>query len=204
MRVGSTVECKVTRIHAIGVIVALPDRSEGLIHISELASQRIQHPREVVAVGETFKAVALHLDPTSHMWALSRKQANSHPDYLAKPALAGPSWRYRLLLPMAISVLATPVCMAWAIASVGAGHGSGKVMTLVYPYFHLLDQIAPSEPVRNEAIILLLMAVELPIYGVAIGISWALSAKGDWKLPGFVAFLIAFCHGIAISMAMQR
>src|SRR5262249_35585612 len=98
MRVGDTVECKVTRIHAIGVIVALPDRSEGLIHISELGRDHIQHPREVVEVGEKIKAVALQRDPTSQMWALSRKQAlNSSPDSSPQRAAAGSSWRYRLL-----------------------------------------------------------------------------------------------------------
>jgi len=200
MRVGDTVECKVTRIHAVGVVVALPDRSEGLIHVSELASDHIEHPREVVAIGERFKAVALHIDPTSRAWALSRKQAlNSSPNSSSQPAMAGPSRRYRLFLPILISVLLTPVCIGWAIASVGAGHGGGKVMTLVYPYFYLFDR-----PAKNESIALLLMGAELPIYGFAIGLSWALSPKGDWKFPGLMAFLIAFCHGIAVSMAIRR
>jgi len=90
MRVGDTVLCKVTRIHAIGVIVALPDRSEGLIHLSELANQQIEHPREVVAIGETIKAMALQLDPSTHMWALSRKQTLlANPNSTSQKAMEG-------------------------------------------------------------------------------------------------------------------
>lgn len=59
--VGDAVEGQVTAIADFGVFVKF-DSLEGLVHISELAWQRIDHPKDVVKVGETVKAEVIGIE----------------------------------------------------------------------------------------------------------------------------------------------
>jgi small subunit ribosomal protein S1 len=54
-KVGDIVEGTVSALADFGVFVKF-DNLEGLVHISELAWQRIDHPQDVVKVGQTIKA----------------------------------------------------------------------------------------------------------------------------------------------------
>jgi predicted RNA-binding protein with RPS1 domain len=74
---GDTVNCRVEQMNPFGVFVRLPDGSEGLIHISELANHPIKDPQEVVAVGDTIQAVALHFNQQTGKIGLSRRAALS-------------------------------------------------------------------------------------------------------------------------------
>ena len=49
---GSTVRGKVTKITNFGVFVELEDELEGLLHVSELSDQKIEHPESMVNVGD--------------------------------------------------------------------------------------------------------------------------------------------------------
>ena len=51
-KIGSVVRGKVVNITSFGVFAQLEDDIEGLIHISELAEQRIDKPEDIVSVGE--------------------------------------------------------------------------------------------------------------------------------------------------------
>ncbi len=53
----------------------MTDGLEGLIHISELASGRISHPKQVVEVGDTILVRILTIDPARHRMSLSLRQA---------------------------------------------------------------------------------------------------------------------------------
>ncbi|RJQ30651.1 S1 RNA-binding domain-containing protein [Candidatus Parcubacteria bacterium] len=55
-KVGDSVETKVTAVTDFGVFVEFGDKLEGLVHISELAWQRIDDPRDYFKVGEKVKA----------------------------------------------------------------------------------------------------------------------------------------------------
>ena len=59
---GTVVEGKVTAITDFGVFVEFGDKLEGLIHISELAWQRIDDPHNFVTVGQDVKAEIINIE----------------------------------------------------------------------------------------------------------------------------------------------
>lgn len=61
-KVGLEVEGKITAITNFGVFVTFGDNIEGLIHISELAWQRIDSPSEMYKVGDKIKAEIISID----------------------------------------------------------------------------------------------------------------------------------------------
>ncbi len=60
--VGMAVEGKITAITNFGVFVSFGENIEGLIHISELAWQRIDSPSEMYKVGDKIKAEIITID----------------------------------------------------------------------------------------------------------------------------------------------
>lgn len=60
--IGMVVDGKITAITNFGVFVSFDDNIEGLIHISELAWQRIDSPSEMYKVGDKIKAEIIFLD----------------------------------------------------------------------------------------------------------------------------------------------
>ncbi len=76
-KVGSVVRGKVVNITSFGVFAQLEGDIEGLIHISELAEQRIEKPEDIVSVGEELNLKVIHLDPTERRIGLSLKAAQA-------------------------------------------------------------------------------------------------------------------------------
>ena len=60
-KVGNVVEGTVTAIADFGVFVKF-DNLEGLVHISEIAWQRIDHPKDLIKVGDVVKAEIIGLE----------------------------------------------------------------------------------------------------------------------------------------------
>ena len=61
-KVGDVIEGKITAVTDFGAFVEFGENLEGLIHISELAWQRIDDPRELFKVGDTIKAEIIKID----------------------------------------------------------------------------------------------------------------------------------------------
>ncbi len=61
-KVGDVVEGKITAVTDFGVFVEFGENLEGLIHISELAWQRIDDPKELYKVGDDIKAEIVKID----------------------------------------------------------------------------------------------------------------------------------------------
>lgn len=61
-KIGTHVEGKITAITDFGVFISFGENLEGLIHISELAWQRIDDPSDLFKVGDTIKAEVISLD----------------------------------------------------------------------------------------------------------------------------------------------
>ena len=62
IEIGTAVEGTVTGIVDFGIFVKFGDDLEGLVHISELAWQRIDNPKDIVKVGDKIKAQVISLD----------------------------------------------------------------------------------------------------------------------------------------------
>jgi small subunit ribosomal protein S1 len=72
---GTVIEGPVTNIMKFGAFVQLTEGVEGMIHVSEIsAEKRINHPQEVLRVGQVVKAQVLALDTEKRNIRLSMKQ----------------------------------------------------------------------------------------------------------------------------------
>ncbi len=75
---GDVLKGTISGLRDFGVFVDLGG-ADGLVHISELAWHRIDHPREVVKVGDEIEVVVLKLDRDEQRISLSRKQVLANP-----------------------------------------------------------------------------------------------------------------------------
>jgi small subunit ribosomal protein S1 len=72
---GSVVTGPVTSLAKFGAFVQLAEGVEGLVHVSEIsAERRINHPQDVLKVGQTVQAQVLSIDPEKRLIRLSMKQ----------------------------------------------------------------------------------------------------------------------------------
>jgi small subunit ribosomal protein S1 len=78
LKEGDVVRGKVTGLRDFGAFVNLGG-ADGLIHVSELAWHRVDHPRDVLRVGEEIEVYVLSLDRETNRIALSRKRLLQDP-----------------------------------------------------------------------------------------------------------------------------
>jgi small subunit ribosomal protein S1 len=73
------VQARITKLTRFGAFASLLDNAEveGLIHVSELADYRVEHPRDVVAVGDVLTLRVIKIDVERRRLGLSLKRANS-------------------------------------------------------------------------------------------------------------------------------
>ncbi|MCL4493827.1 MAG: 30S ribosomal protein S1 [Firmicutes bacterium] len=81
---GQLYEGTVVRLAGFGAFVELEPGVDGLIHISQLAPQRIHQPSDVVAVGDRIWVKILSVDAVNKRISLSKRQAD---DDIANGAL---------------------------------------------------------------------------------------------------------------------
>ncbi len=77
--VGSKHNATVRNVTNFGVFAELEDGVEGLVHISDLSWNKIKHPSEVVASGDTIEVQILDFDETNHKLSLGHKQLVPNP-----------------------------------------------------------------------------------------------------------------------------
>ena len=78
LQVGAIVLGTVTNVTDFGAFVDLGG-VEGLIHVSELSWGRVQHPNQVLCVGEQIKVLILQVSEENARIALSLKRLQSNP-----------------------------------------------------------------------------------------------------------------------------
>jgi small subunit ribosomal protein S1 len=78
--VGQLVKGTVTQLANFGAFARIEDGIEGLIHVSELAEERIQHPKQVVEEGEELILRIIRIDPQRRRMGLSLRRALDTPD----------------------------------------------------------------------------------------------------------------------------
>lgn len=84
--VGQLVEGVITKLASFGAFARIDNNLEGLIHISELANHRVNHPREVVKEGDRVTLRIIRIDPAKRRMGLSLKR-------VAEEAYAELDWR---------------------------------------------------------------------------------------------------------------
>jgi small subunit ribosomal protein S1 len=77
---GSIIEGKIKNITDFGVFIGIEEGIDGLIHVSDLSwTERIKHPSEKYAKGETIQAVVLKIDKENERFSLGIKQLTPDP-----------------------------------------------------------------------------------------------------------------------------
>jgi small subunit ribosomal protein S1 len=74
---GQLVEGTITHLTKFGAFARLGDDLEGLIHISELSENRINHPKEVLKEGDVRTLRVLKIDPERRRIGLSLRRVDS-------------------------------------------------------------------------------------------------------------------------------
>jgi small subunit ribosomal protein S1 len=69
--VGQEVAVKIVKVANFGAFAELEDGVEGLIHLSELSSEKVENPEEVVAVGQELAAKIIKIDADARKIGLS-------------------------------------------------------------------------------------------------------------------------------------
>jgi small subunit ribosomal protein S1 len=69
------VKGRVTKITNFGVFVELEPDLEGLLHVSELADQKVDDPHSVVKIGDEIEVKILRVDVNDRKIGLSKKRA---------------------------------------------------------------------------------------------------------------------------------
>jgi small subunit ribosomal protein S1 len=72
--VGSKVSGKVVRLQPFGAFIEVAHGLDGLAHVSALADKRIEHPSEVLKVGDSVEAWVLAVEPEKQRLSLSVKE----------------------------------------------------------------------------------------------------------------------------------
>ncbi|MEW6420867.1 MAG: 30S ribosomal protein S1 [Deinococcota bacterium] len=72
---GTPVKGKITGMTDFGVFMEIEEGIEGLIHISELDTQRVNNPADLFKKGDEIEAVILNIDPVEQRASLSRRRA---------------------------------------------------------------------------------------------------------------------------------
>lgn len=73
--VNSIIEGEVTKLVSFGVFVSLGEGVEGLVHISELAAGHVEHPSQVVKVGDKVSVKIMEVNTERRRISLSMKAA---------------------------------------------------------------------------------------------------------------------------------
>ena len=87
LAVGTVVEGPVTSIQKFGAFVQVAEGVEGMVHVGDIsAEKRINHPQDVVKVGQVVKAQVLELDVEKRRLRLGMKQLipTSLDEYIAE------------------------------------------------------------------------------------------------------------------------
>ena len=81
-RMGDLVKGKVTKLTNFGAFIEMPDKLEGLVHISQISEDRIDKVKNVLKVGDEVNARVIKIDTAERRIGLSIKAASYSMDQL--------------------------------------------------------------------------------------------------------------------------
>jgi len=154
--VGTRHTGKIVRLQPFGAFVELESGIDGLIHIGDLSMKPIEHPSEVVKVGDSIEVVVAQADPVSHKIGL-------HPAPTGAAAEEAPQ-RIQMRKPVKVQVMAVEpgglvVRVLGAtgrqargyITSMATGTPRGTELRKPFPVGMILDaQVIEIDPRRGE------------------------------------------------------
>ena len=75
-KMGDLVKGKVVKLASFGAFIELPDKLEGLVHISQISEERVEKIKSALKVGDEVTARVIKVDPAERRIGLSIKAAN--------------------------------------------------------------------------------------------------------------------------------
>ena len=75
-KMGDLVNGKIVKLAAFGAFVELPDKLEGLVHISQIREERVEKIKDALKLGDEVTARVIKIDPHERRIGLSIKAAN--------------------------------------------------------------------------------------------------------------------------------
>ncbi len=78
-KVGEIYEGKVVRIESFGCFVNLFNNVDGMVHVSRLSWERVNHPKDFVKLGQTLKVIVTEIDEKGRI-NLSHKEFEPKPE----------------------------------------------------------------------------------------------------------------------------
>jgi small subunit ribosomal protein S1 len=82
--IGQVVPATITQLANFGAFARIEDGIEGLIHVSELSEDRVNHPREVVQEGQEVTVRIIRIDAQRRRMGLSLRRVNEGESPLAE------------------------------------------------------------------------------------------------------------------------
>ena len=73
-KVGDVITGKVTKLTNFGAFLELGKGIEGLLHISELSSEKVNNPADVVNIGDDLEVRVIRIEPEARKIGLSLKK----------------------------------------------------------------------------------------------------------------------------------
>ena len=77
LREGMLIQGTITHLTKFGAFARIGDDLEGLIHVSELSDQRVNHPKEVVKEDDVLTLRIIKIDEERHRIGLSLRKVDS-------------------------------------------------------------------------------------------------------------------------------
>lgn len=77
LEVGSVIEGTVVKVKPFGAIVLLPNKKQGLLHISHVSSKFIEDINDFVSAGDVVKVKVLTYDKENNKISLSMKEVEA-------------------------------------------------------------------------------------------------------------------------------
>jgi len=76
-QVGQLIEGKITRLTKFGAFARIGDDIEGLIHVSEISDQRVEHPKEELSEGDVVNLRIIRIEADRRRIGLSMRKVDS-------------------------------------------------------------------------------------------------------------------------------
>jgi Predicted RNA binding protein (contains ribosomal protein S1 domain) len=77
IKIGDIIDVSITGVQQYGAFALLPDKTNGLIHISEISSEFVKDIEHFVKIGETIKVKVIDIDDKTLQAKLSLKAIDS-------------------------------------------------------------------------------------------------------------------------------